>query len=120
MPSCVSAGIATSQGSIHFAIRSSPIRSQGCTSTGSRSPAQWRRKSRMPGSSRPFAPTWLPICTPTWPVAFARVASRQAASMSCSGTCASAFSRRGSAAQNAIARSFIRAHQAIARDVSQA
>ena len=36
MPSWVSAGIATSQGSIHFFMRPLPIMSQGCTSTGMR------------------------------------------------------------------------------------
>ena len=36
MPSWVSAGIATSQGSIHFFMRPPPIMSQGCTSTGMR------------------------------------------------------------------------------------
>ena len=40
MPSCVSAGIATSHGSIHWRMRSSPIMSHGCTSTGMRSLAQ--------------------------------------------------------------------------------
>ena len=46
--------------------------------------------------------------------------SRHAASMSCSGTCASAFRRRGSAAQNSSARSFIRAAHAAARAASHA
>ena len=50
----------------------------------------------------------------------ARVTSRHAASMSCSGTCASACSRRGSAAQNPVARSFIRAHQVAAAAAGQA
>ncbi|MNE71637.1 hypothetical protein D3C80_1675310 [compost metagenome] len=48
MPSWVSAGMATSQGSIHFFMRSRPIMSHGCTSRGMFSLAQWWRNVTRP------------------------------------------------------------------------
>ena len=49
MPSCVSAGMATSQGIIHFFMRPSVIMSQGWTKTGMAWLAQKIRKSTMSG-----------------------------------------------------------------------
>ena len=51
-PSCVSAGIATSHGIIHFFMRPSVIMSQGWTSTAMSSLAQWVRKATRCSSSR--------------------------------------------------------------------
>ncbi len=48
--------------------------------------AQWCKKVTMPGSSRFFGPTWLPICTPMCPACMHRLTSAHEASMSCKGT----------------------------------
>ena len=99
MPSCVSAGMATSQGIIHFFMRPSVIMSQGWTKTGMALSAQKIRKSTISGWSRSFFSMWLPICTPTAPAFMARAASAVASFTSCSATCDSQRSRVGCGAQ---------------------
>ena len=84
--SWVSAGIATVQPSIQSSRRQPPNMSHGWTNTGAPSEAQWARNVTTPASSRSRSPTWLPIWTPFMPAARARSSSRQARSVSCSGT----------------------------------